>query len=496
MRLTLLGHACWLIETSDVTILTDPVFSEVFQDNLSIQCPVRRFHPEALPEIDAVFLSHRHHDHFDPPTLAALARRVPIMICPVDQQVIDAARRLGFERIQPVKDYQVITIGETKLHFTPSTLRQPPEVGLLVTDPDARIWNQVDTVLKPEWLPILRVDGRALDVQIANFNPILGYEMNANGLTRYPYAAYGELFETVRAARPKLVIPGAVGFSWTGRGTWLNHTLFPVKHHRYVEDVRGLEIDARAEVFLPGDVVEIRGGEISVHRQACSDLVSTPDPSTLNRIDFNPTRYPPTLLDQEPATRITVGIEGRGNLVTRTVTVPSVGFASPGELEQAVDEIIAKVNHSLAGAGFELLRDVLKRWSARMKMTIHFPDGPRFWSCDFAAPSPVLTPGEIDRANYYLETTASDLHGIQRGLIWGQFEITGYRCFHTLYRVREEGIAYPRLPSQFHRAIEGESGQGEVPSPFDAFLVLWQPTTDAYIERLVDLSLAPVEPPA
>lgn len=489
MRLTLIGHASWLIETSDMTILTDPVFCEPFQDNLSTQCPARRLNPDALPEIDAVYISHRHHDHFDPPTLAGLARRVSTMICPIDQQVIDAARRLGFETIQPVKEYQAITVGDTKLHFTPSTLRRPPEHGLLVTDRDARIWNQVDTVFKPEWLPILRIDDRALDVHIANFTPLLATEPMANGLMRYPYAPYGALLEVVRAARAKLVVPGAVGFSWVNRGAWLNHTLFTVRHERFVEDVRSLESDMRGEVFLPGDVVEIRKGELSVHRQARSELVSTPDPASLKRLDFNPTRYPPTLLEQEPATRITVGIEGASDLIPRPVTVPSVGFASPTELEQTVDEILATINQRLAASGFELLKDVLKRWNARMLATIHFPDGPRVWSCDFAARTPAFKRGTIERANYFLEVTATDLHGVQRGLIWGQFDITGYRCFHTLYRVREEGIAYPSLPSQFHRTIEEESGQSEVPTPFDTFAVLWEPTTDAFIERLVDLSL-------
>jgi L-ascorbate metabolism protein UlaG (beta-lactamase superfamily) len=490
MRLTLIGHACWLIETTDLTILTDPVFGDVFQDNLSTPCPARRFNPEALPDIDIVYLSHRHHDHFDPPTLAGLARRVPALICPVDEQSIELARRVGFEKVQPVKEYQAITVGKTQLHFTPSTLRRPPEHGLLVTDPDARIWNQVDTVLRPEWLPLLRIDGRTCDVQLANFNPILN-EMNSNGVTRYPYAAYGELLETVRAVRAKLVIPGAVGFSWINRGAWLNHTLFPIKHERFVEDVRSLELGARAEVMLPGDVIEIRNGDVSVHRQARTELVSTPDPSTLKRIDFNPTRYPPTLLEMERETRITVGIENRGELVTRHVTVPAVGYATPQELDQAVGEIIAKINENLASPGFELSKDVLKRWNARMQVLIHFPDGPRYWSCDFAARNLVFRPGQMERANYFFETTATDLHGIERGLIWGQFEITGYRCFHTLYRLRDEGIAFPRLPSQFHRAIEEESGQGDVPNPFDTFMVLWGPTTDAYIRRLTDLSLAP-----
>jgi hypothetical protein len=152
-------------------------------------------------------------------------------------------------------------------------------------------------------------------------------------------------------------------------------------------------------------------------------------------------------------------------------------------------------NRRLAEDGFVLLNDALKRWNARMMVTIHFPGGPRIWSCDFTARGLALRPGVIERPNFFLEVTATDLHAVQRGLIWGQFDITGYRCYHTLYRVREEGIAYPRLPSQFHRTIEEESGQGDVPSPFDVFAVLWEPSTDAFIERLVDLSLGAAAAP-
>lgn len=490
MRLTLIGHACWLIETVDFTILTDPVFGEVFDDNLSTWCPTRRFNPEALPPIDAVYLSHQHSDHFDPPTLAGLARRVPLMLCANEPAVLSVVKGLGFETVQPVRDFQAITIGETKLHITPATNRLESEHGLLVTDPDARIWNQVDSGFKPEWLPLLRIDGRSLDVHIANFNSILYNEPMSNGVTRYPYAPYGALLDMVRLARAKLVIPGAVGFSWVNRGRWLNNYLFPIRHQRFIEDLRGFENDSQAEVFFPGDVVEIKNGEPRVLRQARPELVSTLDPKSLDLLDFNPTRPLPTLVEQDAATQITVSIEGRGGLSPRCVTVPAAGFASPGELEQAVDEILTKVNQRLAAPGLEPLKDVLERWDARMKMVIHFPDGPRCWSCDFNTPSPAFTPGEIERANYFLELTAIDLHGVERGLIWDQFILTGFRCFHTLYRVRKEGIVYPPLPSQFHREIEAESGQREVPIPFDVFMALWAPTRAAWVERQIALCLA------
>jgi L-ascorbate metabolism protein UlaG (beta-lactamase superfamily) len=489
MRLTLISHACWLIETTDLTILTDPVFGDVFYDSMGTWCPSRRFNPEALPEIDAIFISHPHHDHFDPPTLAGLAQRVPMVLCSSDADVVDACRRVGFETVHPIKDFQAFKVGQTTLHITPAINSLESEHGLLVTDPDGRVWNAVDSGFKPEWLPVLRIDGRGLDVHLANFTPVLLHEAMANEATHYPYGPYGRHLDTARLARAKLVVPGASGVSWLHRGAWLNHYLFPIKHERFVEDVRGFENNSRAEICFPGDVIEILQGEPGVHRQAHPELVSTLDPRTFDRLDFNPTHSLPPLAEVDAATQIIVGVDGVTSLSPRLVTVPAAGFASLGELEQAVEEIFATVNRHLAEPGLESFKDTLDRWGARMRVMIHFPDGPRYWSCDFSAPSPEFNQVEIAGANYFLEVTAIDLHAVERGLIFDQFIHTGLRCFHTLYRVRKEGIVYPAMASQFRREVEQELRHGEVMNPFAAFMQLWRPTRVPWVERLVKLSL-------
>lgn len=491
MRLTLISHACWLIETPDITILTDPALGDAFNDNMCTPCPTRRFNPDALPEIDAVFLSHCHHDHLDPATLAGLARRVPMVLCAADTAYV--MERVGFESIQRIRDFQAITIGGTQLHITPATNRLQNEHGLLVTTADGRMWNQVDSGFQAEWLPLVKIDGRPVDVHLANFNALLYNEPMSNGVTRYPYAPYGFLLDTVRLVGAKLVIPGAVGLSWINRARWLNNYLFPTSHRQFVDDVRGLETGSQAEIILPGDMIEIIKGEPRVHRQARPELVSTIDPSTININEFNPTRPLPTLVEQDKETRITVEIEGRGtHIVTRNVTVPAVGFATLAELERACDEILSKVNERLTTPGFEPLKDTLRRWGARLRLLVHFPEGPRYWACDFSRPKLALTAGYDELANYFLEVTAVDLHAVERGLIYDQFILTGYRCYHTLYRVRPEGIAYPALPSQFHREVENDiGGAGAVPSPFDAFMLLWGPDDVAFTNRLVDLSMAP-----
>ncbi len=67
-RVTWLGHASVLIESGGARLLTDPVLSE------RVMHLRRHANPVDLPDhVDAVLISHLHHDHADIPTL----RRLP-----------------------------------------------------------------------------------------------------------------------------------------------------------------------------------------------------------------------------------------------------------------------------------------------------------------------------------------------------------------------------------------------------------------------------------
>lgn len=78
LRATWLGHATYLVEfPSGFRALFDPVFEERY----SALGP-KRFTPAActpgdLPELDAVFISHNHHDHLSYPSVKELAGMFP-----------------------------------------------------------------------------------------------------------------------------------------------------------------------------------------------------------------------------------------------------------------------------------------------------------------------------------------------------------------------------------------------------------------------------------
>ena len=75
-RISYIGHASLLIQTSGLNILIDPVWSQRCSP-VSFAGPKRVNDPgipfDALPPIDIVLVSHNHYDHLDAATLSRLA---------------------------------------------------------------------------------------------------------------------------------------------------------------------------------------------------------------------------------------------------------------------------------------------------------------------------------------------------------------------------------------------------------------------------------------
>lgn len=72
------GHASFLIQTDNINLLTDPIWSE--RASPVTWAGPKRVRPCAirfadLPEIDAVLISHNHYDHLDLPTLKRLEKK-------------------------------------------------------------------------------------------------------------------------------------------------------------------------------------------------------------------------------------------------------------------------------------------------------------------------------------------------------------------------------------------------------------------------------------
>src|SRR3954468_6834214 len=76
-RVTFLGHSTLLIEVDDLRILTDPVL----RDGVGpARRQVRAVLPELFADVDAIFISHGHHDHFDLPSLRQIPGKPTVIV--------------------------------------------------------------------------------------------------------------------------------------------------------------------------------------------------------------------------------------------------------------------------------------------------------------------------------------------------------------------------------------------------------------------------------
>ena len=76
-RIVFLGHATVLIELDGVRLLTDPLLRSRVA-HLRRQVPA--VDPDATVELDAVLISHMHHDHLDVASLRLLGRDTPLLV--------------------------------------------------------------------------------------------------------------------------------------------------------------------------------------------------------------------------------------------------------------------------------------------------------------------------------------------------------------------------------------------------------------------------------
>jgi len=102
VRIRYFGHACILIESSDVSVLVDPVIS--YKDASGIE---RYIHADLPETIDYVLVTHSHQDHIMFETLLQLRHKIKNLIVP---------RSSGGDRVDPSLKLILSTIGFPSVH--------------------------------------------------------------------------------------------------------------------------------------------------------------------------------------------------------------------------------------------------------------------------------------------------------------------------------------------------------------------------------------------
>jgi L-ascorbate metabolism protein UlaG (beta-lactamase superfamily) len=149
-HITFLGHSTVLIEVDDLRILTDPVLRSGFGP---VRRQVRAVLPELFADLDAVFISHGHHDHLDPPSLRGIPGKPTVF---VPRGFGTMASRLGLgpvEEVVPGDRLVIDRVGFEVVAAKHSGRREPfgpegPAIGCVVSG-SRTVYFPGDTDLHP-----------------------------------------------------------------------------------------------------------------------------------------------------------------------------------------------------------------------------------------------------------------------------------------------------------------------------------------------------------
>ena len=99
MKITMISHACTLIELGGKNILTDPWMTEPLYFGRLRHKYGTGLNIEDLPPLDLIIASHGHDDHLDPQTMARLDKNTPVAIW---KDAAQKARAMGFTDVRPM----------------------------------------------------------------------------------------------------------------------------------------------------------------------------------------------------------------------------------------------------------------------------------------------------------------------------------------------------------------------------------------------------------
>ena len=111
---TWIGHSSFLIQTHEVNVLIDPIWSKWLKVIKRLKKPGFEIHH--LPEIDFVLVTHAHFDHLDRRTLRRVAADQPIVV-PIG--VGNLVHDLGFHIVHELDYWQTVKLGPIDVSLTP-----------------------------------------------------------------------------------------------------------------------------------------------------------------------------------------------------------------------------------------------------------------------------------------------------------------------------------------------------------------------------------------
>jgi len=293
LELTYIGHAGWVCKSKNFKCLFDPWISKEgaffkqwfpFPDNSHIDTL------EVFKDLDFLYISHAHQDHFCEETLRSLDRKTKILIPKFkDKTLFSKLKELGFKKVLQVNDNQELTIKDIKIRIIKDEGHLDNDSCILIDNGKSKILNLNDchadfSKLKKEVGP---VDVLLLQASSALWWPCTyAYdekEMQERGKTKrnnilkraLKYSQFLEAKMTIPNAGPPI-------FNDKNMEKWnfnRDKDWNPFCLHDKSRDFL-IENGVNAEFLIPGDKIKIEESiEFLIDEDRRKEIYSNPDDS-------------------------------------------------------------------------------------------------------------------------------------------------------------------------------------------------------------------------
>ena len=264
MRLTYLAHACFLVESGGLRLVTDPWLDGPTYLSAWWQFPQPAARAADLAGIDYVYLTHEHVDHFHEATLRQLPPSTPILI---GRFITPRFRRqlegLGFSNVRELPHGQEVHLGGG-LHVTSYQYRAD-DTALVLRDPEGTVLNMNDCLLRAGSLDHLlarhrRIDLLAMSFANAEAYPIVyDFEDPDERVDWDDRARFDGFLEKVRRIGPDAFVPFASMFAFLSPELLAINDRIVSPGELIRRSAQG-EVNARGLPMNPGDVWTPRHG--------------------------------------------------------------------------------------------------------------------------------------------------------------------------------------------------------------------------------------------
>ncbi|HEV2773644.1 MAG TPA: Rieske 2Fe-2S domain-containing protein [Thermoleophilaceae bacterium] len=179
MRVTSVGHAGLFVETRHGSVLCDPWFNAAYFESWFPFPSNREIDPERIGNPTYLYVSHLHHDHFDPRFLHEhVSKEATVLLPDYPLPLMERALRdLGFTRFVRTRDLEPVELDGLTVTITAAVAPTDGPLGdsgLILDDGETRIFDQNDS--RPLDLDALKALG-PYDAHFLQFSGAIWYPM-------------------------------------------------------------------------------------------------------------------------------------------------------------------------------------------------------------------------------------------------------------------------------------------------------------------------------